>query len=179
MPYPFIPQQGISARGGNNIILERPDMSALLGAVCATWGSIDNILFDIFNLITFSVQIPVGAHSKEKMSEIVFSSLRSYPAQKDLIEKILKYKYQPEVLERFIKVNEIIKKKSKGRNVLVHSEWQISDTYPEDLIITGSPEWTRYTKKCFEQILNESIIARNEINDFFIYLSHQSSSQIE
>ena len=60
MPQPINPPAGLAARGGPKIIREKVEMAALLGAVAAVWGEIDEILYSIFNLVTFRDQLDIA-----------------------------------------------------------------------------------------------------------------------
>ena len=173
MPQPIKAVQGLSARGGPKIILERPKLAALLGAISAEWGDIDTLFSDIFNLITFAKFIPIGAHSRSALSSAVFDqSFTSYKSKIEVIKRIIKLRYSKNILDEFEKLTTDIRKKAKQRNELIHCTWQVCDKYPEDLIQIPNQRWIRYTERDFNSTLNRSVLIRNALNDFFIKLSH-------
>lgn len=174
MPQPIKTIQGLTARGGSKVILERPKLAALLGAISAEWGDIDNLFSDIFNLITFAKFIPIGAHSRSALSSAVFDqSFTSYIAKIEVIKRVLDIRYSKSVLDEFNKLSIDLRAKAKERNKLVHGAWQVCDKYPADLIQIRDQTWIRYTERDFNDVLERSVLIRNALNDFFIKLSHQ------
>jgi hypothetical protein len=88
MPQPIKTVRGLAARGGPKIILERPKLAALLGAISAEWGDVDTLFSSIFNLITFAKFIPMGAHSRSALSSAIFEqSFVSYSSKIEVIKR--------------------------------------------------------------------------------------------
>ena len=173
MPQPIRVLVGLSARGGPKIILERPKLAALLGAISAEWGDIDTIFSCIFNLITFAKFIPIGAHSRSAFSSAVFEqSFTSYKSKIEVIKRIIKLRYSKDILNEFERLTTVLLDKAPQRNKLIHCTWQICDDYPEDLIQIPNQKWMRYTERDFNDTLNQSVQIRNDLNDFFVKLSH-------
>lgn len=173
MPQPIKTVRGLAARGGPKIILERPKLAALLGAISAEWGDVDTLFSSIFNLIAFAKFIPIGAHSRSALSSAIFDkSFTSYISKIEVIKRLLKIRYSKNILVEFEKLTNDLRKKATARNTLIHCTWQICDKYPEDLIQIKDQIWIRYTERDFNDILDRSIEIRNALNDFFINLSH-------
>ena len=172
--------QGLSARGGPKIILERPKLAALLGAISAEWGDIDTLFSEIFNLITFAEFIPIGAHSRSALSSAVFDqSFTSYKAKIEVIKRILKIRYSEDIFHIFEKLTTELINKANQRNILIHCTWQICDKYPEELIQIKNQKWIRYTERDFNDTLDRSVLIRNTLQDFLIKLSHTQRLESE
>ena len=173
MPQPIKATQGLIARGGPKVILERPRLAALLGAITAVWGDVDNLFSDIFNLITFAKFIPVGAHSRSTLSSAVFDqSFTSYAAKIEVIKRVVAIRYPKKFHDEFDELTTDLRAKAKERNRLIHGAWQVCDKYPTDLIRIRDEKWIRYTERDFNDVLERSVLTRNALNDFFIKLSH-------
>lgn len=173
MSQPIRITQGLAARGGPRVILERPRLAALLGAIAAEWGDVDNIFSDIFNLATFATFIPIGAHSRSTLSSAIFDqSFTSYRAKIDVLKRVLAIRYAKIFYDEFENLTNDLRRKAQERNRLVHAGWKICDKYPADLLQIRDERWIRYTERDFTNALDSSVLIRNALNDFFIKLSH-------
>lgn len=170
MPFPIKP--GSAARRGPKIILERPKIAALIGAIAAEWGDVDELLLCIFNYLTFAKPIPVGAHSSSPLSAAIFGKFVSTGNKCEMIDSLLALR-APSKRDEFALIKSDLLSKSRERGTLVHSAWSVCDDYPEDLIFFGkNGEWIKYTEKCFSASLDRFSAVRASTQDFFIGLSH-------
>ena len=170
MPHP-ITMPGLGSRQGPKILLERPHLAMLIGAIAGEWGSIDATLSQIFNFASYSIY-KGGAQQMDPMATALFANLVATSAKTDLIKTAIKLRV-PSLVEEFEKLTKTTRKVSGTRNSVVHASWHTSDQYPDDLItydLNGNA--IRYTKKCLEEILEQVTAARNKVNDFSITISH-------
>lgn len=170
MPHP-ITMPGLGSRQGPKVLLERPQLAMLIGAIAGEWGSIDATLSNIFNFASYSI-FKGGGHQLDPMATALFANLVATSAKTDLIRTAIELRV-PSLLEEFKKLTVTTRRVSGTRNSVVHASWHISDQYPDDLIrydIAGNA--IRYTKKCLEEILEQVTIARNRVHDFSIKISH-------
>lgn len=179
MPQPITKLKDLSARGGPRVLLERHKHAALLGTICSVWGDIDTLFSEIFNLITFSEPIPHLAHSRSSITSAIFDeSFISHKSKIDVIKRVINLRYEKHILSEFDKTTNELRKRAKERNELIHCSWQICDRYPNDLIKIKDEKWIRFTPKDFEETLERSILIRNELQDFYIKLSHTKRNDV-
>lgn len=170
MPYP-IKETGFGSRQSPKVLLERPYLATLIGAIAGEWGSIDAMLSQIFNFASYSIS-KGGAQQMDPMATALFANLVSTSAKTDLIKTAISLRV-PSLAEEFEKLAKTTRKVSGTRNGVVHASWHTSDQYPDDLIthdLDGNA--IRYSKKCLEEILERVTAARNRVNDFSIKVSH-------
>ncbi|MEP3279380.1 MAG: hypothetical protein ABJN26_25450 [Stappiaceae bacterium] len=170
---------GINARSGPQTVLERPQLAALLGAITAEWGTIENLVADIFNIVSLSKPIPIAARSKSELANLIFSHFRNFSSQIELIKSVMKLRVDNEVISEFDQLSREIRSRSKMRNDLVHTKWHVSDDYPEDLIKISGKYWIRYTEPDLQEILNQSTNTRNNAFNFTIRLSHSPMKDVD
>ncbi|MBL4872771.1 MAG: hypothetical protein JKY41_05095 [Rhodobacteraceae bacterium] len=179
MPHPIRNLKGRAARGGPKIVLERPELAKLMGAIAAEWGSIDNILAGIFNVVTLAKYIPVGAHSRSEMANGIFQNFISIRSRTDLIAQMIQLRLDEGIQKEFTDLTKSMTKKIKERNNLVHTEWQVCDDFPDDLIKTTSKGWVRFTENDLTEMLEQHCNMRNQMQDFFIKVSHADKKEVD
>lgn len=179
MPHPIKSLKGRAARGGPKIILERPELAKLMGAIAAEWGSIDNILASIFNVVTLAKYIPEGAHSRSELACEIFQNFISIRSRTDLIAQMIKLRLDEDIQKEFASLTKSMTKKIKERNNLVHTEWQVCGDFPNDLIKTTSKEWLRFTENDLTEMLEQHSNMRNQMQDFFIKVSHAKKKEVD
>ncbi len=162
---------GMVSQGGPKIILERPDHAKFLGAIVATWGEIDQLLTQIFDITTFGKPLAPAYHSRSELSWAVFEEIKPLPTRIKIIKAALADRYNKKIQERFKFISSECEKSAKSRNDIVHCAWNISDLYPSDLVTYKNQKWIIYTSADFEEILDSSVKVRNSLNDFSIELS--------
>ena len=179
MPHPIKKLKGRAARGGPKIILERPELAKLMGAIAAEWGSIDNILACIFNAVTLAKYIPDGAHSRSELAYEIFQNFISIRSRTDLIAQLIKLRLDVGIQKEFTDLTRSMNNKIKERNNLVHTEWQVCDDFPDDLIKTTSKEWVRFTENDLTEMLEQHSNMRNQMQDFFIKVSRAEKKEVD
>ena len=179
MPHPIRNPVGLSARGGPQVILERPELAKLLGAIAAERGDADNILVEIVSLVSLSKSIPVGARSSSKMAKAIFGRLMSFPARKDMILTVMALRCSDMLCNEFEALCKKISRGSKSRNALIHAQWNVCDKYPADLIQIEDENSIRYTTSDFRSILNNASKVRNLVSDFAIKVAHAPKAHID
>lgn len=153
--------------------MERPELATLIGVIAGEWGAIDAILAQMFNFVSYS-EVKGGSHRLDTLATALFASLVATTAKTDLITTAIKLRL-PSLLAEFTKLSKDNRTASKMRSDVVHASWNISDEYPNDLVrydLDGNP--IRYTKKCLEEILRLSTLARNKMMDFSIKAANTS-----
>ncbi|MER8431372.1 hypothetical protein [Mesorhizobium caraganae] len=167
MPHPINNPVGLAARGGPRIVLERPALAMLIGAIAAEWGEIDAMLGEIFNFVSLSKPSPSGG-SKSELAGVIFDSLVSFQVRTEVIASVMRLRMQKDIQDEFSGLVKKIRSRTKARNTLVHSAWQVCDAYPKDLIRIVDGAWIRYTESNLKHDLDVSVALRNEVNDFTI-----------
>lgn len=179
MPYQIKNLVGLAARGGPKIILERPKLAALIGAIAAEWGDIDNLLADIFNFVSLSRPIPIGAHSRSDLAHAIFDNLVAFPIRIEVIASVMKLRMTLEIQDEFFALAQQIRRKASERNDLIHARWHICDKYPDDLIQIENGEWIRYTENDLTDRLNRSVQMTMCVSDFSIKVAHAPKLDIQ
>lgn len=179
MPHPVKDPTGLVARGGPGTLMERPQLAAYIGAVAAEWGSIDNLLKEIFNSITLAKPIKGGAQRVSILADTIFSNFVTYHSRIQTIESVMKLRMASDICEEFDKLGNQTRRQSSIRNNLVHIEWQVCDAFPDDLITIKDEKWIRYTEPDLLHILNLSVDLRNLVSDFSIKVFHAPKSPVD
>lgn len=168
MPQPVRVIQG-TATAKPKVVLDRPKLAALIGALAAEWGFIDRTLADTFNLIGFAKPVPVGAHATDPLAAAVFDALISLPTRLAALQAVVKLRLPDAEVEDFEKIAKELRRRAIERAEYIHSSWNISSDYPDDLIvIQPDGTWVRYTEKCFHAALDRTLAIRGRLIDFCV-----------
>jgi len=167
MPQP-VKRKDMKGRGGPKIVLERPRLAALIGAIASEWGSIDDDLGEIFDMLTTGSPTPQPWHSGSAVAAVVFSKFTSLGSKLDVIRSVASLRLSAEDVGEFGELSEKLRRLAKERNKIVHAKWLISDEYPDDLLAVSAGHWLRYTEKYFEEVLNRAVAVKGAVRDFLM-----------
>lgn len=138
MPNPL--PVGKSVTSGPNIVLQRPQLAAAIGNVCANWTLIDNDIMRLYALlmgtyITLPQTMPNEAPPTHPVAYQVFDTLNTLNQRLGLLSRLGKWNATPEESEKLEKLLDRIRKKGRERNKIAHGLWGICKDYPDDLIL--------------------------------------------
>ncbi len=129
---------GISVEYRPRVILERPQLAALLGAVTAEWSRLDHdVTFLYANLMGGYLPTLEGfVPPLHPVALQAFDTLETQYHRLELLEKLAKWVVRDESLLSDLVDTVIpgIRSAAKLRNTLVHANWGIAGEYPDGLI---------------------------------------------
>ncbi len=129
---------GISVEYRPRVILERPQLAALLGAVAAEWSRLGHdVTFLYANLMGGYLPTLEGfVPPLHPVALRVFDTLETQYHRLQLLEKLAKWVVRDESLlsDLVDTVISAIRSAAKLRNTLVHANWGIAGEYPDGLI---------------------------------------------
>lgn len=171
MPQPIHFRENASGfRSFPKVVLERPDLAALLGAIAAEWGYIDRALVSIYE-IALGDHEPFG-HGVNAVHQEVFETLIAINTRLEIISRVLKARVPEPVPSRFSDLCIVLRARAGERARYVHANWSISEDFPDDLIVTGRDGNFRYQRHDFEQVLERTVDIRTKIHGFIIEVAH-------
>jgi hypothetical protein len=151
------------------IILERPKLAALIGAIAAEWGTIDDCLVGIYDT---AVSHPGGvARAVNPVNVAVFEELGALNPRLDIIETVLKMRL-PSLSEKFAGLRKALRKSAGERAKFVHQNWSVSDDFPDDLCVARGDGNVRYQEYDFTQALDRAVEMRKQVQDFLVESAH-------
>ncbi len=153
-------------------VLHRRELAEWIGNICANWTNIETILSQIYaTLLGDDLPKPplVVAPIAHPVGHMIFSSLNSLNAKLDLLESLIEYREGKETRISFNKtLRPKIAKASKQRNDVIHSQWALSNQYPDALIaIHPSKKAMLYKPKDFEEISTRILELQTPLWDFY------------
>lgn len=158
---------GIVLNVGARVILDRPKLAALLGAVTNEWSMLEGDVMDLYALL-MGAYLPKWKSPlrqrldppKHAVAVQVFDTLENLPNRLKLLEKLAEWtlKKDQSLLSELKPITKLIQKTSRRRSKLVHAVWATADEYP-DALIWLSP---------FERRLAYEASDFNETIDFII-----------
>ena len=156
MPQPLPAGKGITTVSPPKRLLKRPKLASLIGTIASEWGYIDDCLVDIFEGVVSEKA------TRDKVAVTVFETLSSLHMRLELLSKILHLLAPEHIRDEFDKkVSPLLRKAASERNKIVHGAWEISDDYPDDLILKeAGGRLTRWTEKDLENSLDRIMPAR-------------------
>lgn len=169
MPQP-IHKIGASYTTSPKILLERPKLATLIGAIACEWAYVEQCLLDIFD----RAQSPSAgvAHARDPVALAIFDTIIAYAARIDLIETVLRL-CVPSKAADFTGKKAELRKAYASRNLVVHTSWNICADYPDDLILLEiDGKAIRYTEGDFWDTLERITVIRIWIHDFLIAVGH-------
>jgi hypothetical protein len=154
MAYPL--KVSKSVRSGPGILLERPELAAQIGCICADWANVE------FNLSIFyghlmGVYLPSSpgfAPPSHPMANQIFEEVQTIHSRVQLVKKLAEWVIKDESLKNdTLAVLEKLKKAGKERNKVAHAVWGICSDEPDALIMQPSfGHMMIYKKHDFESI---------------------------
>lgn len=171
MPQP-VKRKDMKGRSGPKIVLERPRLAALIGAIASEWGAIDDDLGEIFDVLTTGTPTPQPRHSGSEVAAIVFSKFISLSAKLDVIRSVVGLRLTARNVGEFEELSRRMRKCAIERNKVIHARWMISDEFRDDLLTESAGHWLRYTEKYLEEVLDRTVALKGSVRDFLM-LSHR------
>ena len=156
MPQPFTIPNGKVIYCPGRVLLERPRLAQLLGAITGEWGRIDNTLIELYVFASVGKTYFSDPDSEPGIRHAAFDRITSFRGRCDVISEILKMRRLNAIKDEFDKCAQNSAKVLRRRNLIVHANWFISADYPNDLLRKHRERFTRYTEKDFEGILTET-----------------------
>lgn len=179
MPNPVKLPVGSTTKSGPKIVLERPDLAKLIGAIAAEWGSIDALLESIFNSASLAKRTPHGQIDSE-LATLIFEELTTYRAKTSLIGRILTMRYDSDLLDEFRLIEKSLNKKASERAKIIHASWYICEKYPNDLLSLRSfNDWFLYTEKDFLEALDRAVEVERRLVDFSLMVASAERKDID
>jgi hypothetical protein len=154
-----------------NIILERPEMAAELGNICAHWSRIDSALVGLYSVL-MGVYSPGRSNPSRlighPIASHVFDTLSALGPRLDLIVRLCKWhadKADAEYFERILRPK--IRKAFAARSELVHGLWGTSKKHPNALILYPTIEKpVAYKLKDFQDVSDRLALLYRELYRF-------------
>lgn len=157
MPQPL--PIGKTSSFGPNSILERPELAAQIGNVCANWTLVENAMMSLYGLLMGMYLPKHNVPGFEWMPPThpvayqVFDALNALAPRLDLLLRLCRWKALPEEAEYLERtLAPIVRKRFSERSIIAHGLWGICDEYQDALILQrtfgGNQIWQ---KSDFEQ----------------------------
>jgi hypothetical protein len=158
---------GISFTSGPGVLLERPELAALVGSICADWTSVENGLASFYGHL-MGVYLPSDPEYEPAFHPIalqVFDEVQTIHSRVQLVKKLAEWVIKDDDLKKdTLSVLDKTKNAGKGRNTVAHAVWGICKEEPEALIMT--PNFGHnliYKKHDFETIAASIKDSKSEI----------------
>jgi hypothetical protein len=166
MPQPIPFRQGAAGIVSTpQCILQRLKLAALIGALGAEWGEVDQMLVWTYDALISHDGGVVRAANPVNIA--VFETLGALNSRLDIIQSVIKIR-TPSLFEEFIPLRKFIRDRAGERGKYVHGHWAISDDFPDDLIVTSGAGNVRYQEHDFKQALDRATEVRVKVLDFHI-----------
>lgn len=108
---------------------DRPDHLMRIGLVAAAWACVERQLIYVFAAGLFFT-----THA-EKTASTALATIESLSARLDIIGALLKPRIPKELFDEFaVELLPEIRRRSRERNLIVHSHWGVAEEYPEHII---------------------------------------------
>lgn len=180
MPYEIKDPKGLSARSYPKAILDRPKLAMLIGAISATWGEMDESIKRIFSFASFAKRGADGWYRSSELADIVYGSVEGLGAKTRhrLVQDVIDSTLTSDIGQELKDICKRYERLSRERNELVHSHFQLSDEYPDDLLVVGE-KWIRFTEADLLDRLNRHVELRNTVHDFLVRVSNAPRKEID
>jgi hypothetical protein len=158
-------QVGESVTWGPRMLLQRPNLAAMIGCVCAEWAYVENSLVMFYALLmgTYLPRHPEFEPSLHPVALQVLDEVQSINAKVNLVKKLADWMIKNEEQKAdVLAVLEKLRKSGVGRNLVAHGVWGISESEPDALILIPIfGERQIYKIRDFELILEK--IQKNKL----------------
>lgn len=157
----------------NRIVLERPKLAALLGAIAAEWGSLEVDIIEMYaavmgyGYIRYPSAGDRGFIPAHPVALQVFDAIESRHHRMLLLAKLISWVF-PDQAEEFRKeVEPAIRRAASGRNKFEHAAWGLCPKYSNALIhVPTFGHFVAYYESDFNKALDGIIEARNMVRKF-------------
>ncbi|QFY61556.1 hypothetical protein FZ934_14800 [Rhizobium grahamii] len=166
-------QRKLAFRGYPKVLLDRPKLAALIGAMAANWGEIDETIKFLFGAAAHSDH-QNGGLTIDPIAGVVFGSIEhlGLATRLDVIKAIIPCRLGREYVAEFSDIAAEIRKRNPERNDVIHASWNICDEYPDDLILLRDGQPYRYTFADLNDRLERAVATRNRLWDFAIKVAN-------
>lgn len=121
---------GTSVQAGAKLILQRPSLAALLGAVAAEWASLESSVMHLYAFLmgVYLPQAPPGFEPpSHPVAYQVFDTLPTLHLRLELLRKLAEwFTKDAALLEELTTTIKAIRKAAELRNKLVHAHWGVT-----------------------------------------------------
>jgi hypothetical protein len=154
MPQPL--KVGSTVQFVPNTVLDRPDLAAEIGNVCANWNLVENDLMMRYALLMgdYLPKPPGFAPSTHPVAYQVFDSLNAFGPRVELLEKLFAWRTSEAIVKHFRDaVRPQLRKRFVERSVIAHGVWGTCEKYPDALILVPTYRHQMiYKKRDFEDV---------------------------
>lgn len=155
------------------MILERPSLAALLGAVAAEWALLENWVMHLYAYLlgVYLPRVPGFEPPIHPVALQVFDTLETQRLRLDLLKKLAGWVLKDPALLKELNtvVIESIRKAAKLRNTLLHSQWGVAAEYPDALVLLPTfGHQMAYEEADFQEAIDRIIDARKSIGAFTV-----------
>ena len=161
-------KEGISVFSGPSVILQRPELAALIGCVCADWAYIENSLIGLYGTLmgVYLPQPPGYEPPLHPVARQVLSEVQSIRSRISLVKKLAEWVVTDLTLKKdMLEALDRLSKAAAGRNLVAHGLWGISDAEPDALILIPSfGHQMVYKKFDFDAIRENILTALQEVH---------------
>jgi len=136
MPQPLPADKTV--KYGPDFILERPELAALIGNVCANWSLVESDTMHLYALLmgTYLPKAPDSAPGVHPVAYQVFDALNALAPRLDLLNKLCRWRALPAEAEHMERVLiPLIRKRFQERSIIAHGLWGLCDDYRDALIL--------------------------------------------
>ena len=131
-------------------------MAALIGTIAAESAYIDDCLVDTYER-TVSDKL-----YRDTVAVAVFQSMTSLHQRLEVLSKVLRLCAPNAICKNFEEeVRPLVREAAGERAKVIHGSWEVSDDYPDDLILVeASGRLMRWTEKDLSALLDRMMPAR-------------------
>jgi hypothetical protein len=167
MPQPL--KVGSTVQLGPNKVLDRPDLAAEIGNVCANWSLVESELMTLYALLMgdYLPKRPGFAPPTHPIAYQVFDSLNAFGPRVELLEKLLAWRTSEATQKYFREViRPQLRKRFTERSIIAHGVWGTCDDYPDALILVPTyGHQMIYKKRDFEHVSHRIHEARKTLGE--------------
>ncbi|MCP1726560.1 hypothetical protein J2T60_000525 [Natronospira proteinivora] len=158
---------GKSVRSGPGILLERPDLAAQIGSICADWASLEDGLASFYAHLMgiYLPSIPGFEPPTHPVAFQIFDEVQTIHSRVQLVKKLAEWAIKDEDLKkRAVDILDKVKKSGKGRNKIAHAVWGICDEESDALILLPNfGSQMIYKLNDFKEIAEQIYVSKAEL----------------
>jgi hypothetical protein len=164
-------KSGVSVQYGPRMILQRPALAALLGAIAAEWAVLENkvIFLYVYLMGGYLPRVEGFEPPVHPLALQVFDTLETTHHRLELLRKLAEWVLKDEslIVELRETVFVSVRSAAKVRNTAVHSLWGIAPEYPDALIyMPVFGHQLAYAESDFQQAIDRIVEAHQLVGRF-------------
>ena len=158
---------GISVRSGPGILLERPDLAAHIGSICADWAAVEDSLAGFYAHLMgkYLPSTPGFEPPTHPVAFQVFDEVQTIHSRVQLVKKLAEWAIKDiDLKSDVLNALDKVKNSGKGRNKVAHAVWGICEEEPGALIMR--PHFGHqmiYKISDFEDIAKQINVSKQEM----------------